>query len=36
MKVWEGKRFSVLVEDGIEIAESPGAVAIVAVDGEDR
>jgi len=36
MKVWQGKRFSVLVEDGIEIAESPGAAAIVAVDGADR
>jgi len=36
VKVWEGKRFSVLVENGIEIADSPGAVAIVAVDAADR
>ncbi len=31
-----GKRFSVLVENGIEIADSPGAVAIVAVNAADR
>ena len=36
MKVWKGKRFSVLVENGIEIADSSGAVAIVAVDAADR
>jgi ADP-ribose pyrophosphatase len=36
MKVWEGKRFSVLVEDGIEIADTPDAVAIIAVDAEER
>ena len=36
MKVWAGKRFSVLVEDGIEFADSPGAVAIVAVDADDQ
>ena len=36
MKVWEGKRFSVLVEDGFEIADTPDAVAIVAVDADRR
>jgi ADP-ribose pyrophosphatase len=36
MKVWEGKRFSVLVEDGIEVADTPDAVAIIAVDAEER
>jgi ADP-ribose pyrophosphatase len=36
MKVWEGKRFSVLLEDGYEIADTPDAVAIVALDGENR
>ena len=36
MKVWEGKRFSVHVENGIEIADSPGAAAIVAVDAVPR
>jgi ADP-ribose pyrophosphatase len=36
MKIWTGKRFSVLVEDGYEIADTPDAVAIVAVDAEDR
>ena len=35
-KVWEGKRFSVLLEDGYEIADTPDAVAIVALDGENR
>lgn len=35
-KVWEGKRFSVLLEDGYEIADTPDAVAVVALDGEDR
>ena len=36
MKVWEGKRFSVEVEDGREIARSRDAVSILAVDAEDR
>jgi ADP-ribose diphosphatase len=36
MKVWEGKRFAVLVEDAYEIAHTPDAVAIVAVDAEER
>jgi ADP-ribose pyrophosphatase len=36
MKVWEGKRFSVLVEGPYEIADTPDAVAILALDGEER
>jgi ADP-ribose pyrophosphatase len=36
MRIWEGKRFSVLVEDGYEIADTPDAVAIVALDAEGR
>ena len=36
MKVWQGRRFSVLVEDGYEIADTPDAVAIVALDAEER
>ena len=36
MKVWEGKRFSVRREDGYEVADTPAAVAIVAVDPEGR
>lgn len=36
MRVWEGRRFAVLVEDGYEIADSPDAVAIVAIDAEQR
>jgi ADP-ribose pyrophosphatase len=36
MRIWEGKRFSVLVEDGYEIADTPDAVAIVALDAEER
>ena len=36
MRIWEGKRFSVLVEDGYEIADTPDAVAIVALDAEQR
>jgi ADP-ribose pyrophosphatase len=36
MRVWTGKRFSVFVEDGYEVADTPDAVAIVAVDAEDR
>ena len=36
MKAWEGKRFAVLVEDGFEIADTPDAVAIVAVDADER
>ena len=36
MKVWQGRRFAVLVEDGYEIADTPDAVAIVALDAEER
>lgn len=36
MKIWRGRRFSVLVEDGYEIADTPDAVAILAIDAEDR
>ena len=36
MKVWEGARFAVVVEDGYEIARTPDAVAIVALDAEER
>jgi ADP-ribose pyrophosphatase len=36
MRVWRGRRFSVLVEDGYEIADTPDAVAIVALDAEER
>lgn len=36
MRVWEGKRFAVLAEEGYEIADTPDAVAIVALDAEER
>jgi ADP-ribose pyrophosphatase len=36
MRVWQGDRFSVLVEDGYEIADTPNAVAIVALDADGR
>ena len=36
MKAWQGERFAVRIEDGYEIAETPPAVAVVAVDGEGR
>jgi ADP-ribose pyrophosphatase len=36
MKIWEGKRFAVLSDDGHEIADTPDAVAIVALDAEER
>ena len=36
MKAWEGRRFAVTVEDGYEVARTPPAVAIVAVDAERR
>lgn len=36
MKVWQGKRFSVEIEDGREIVRSRDAVSILAVDGERR
>lgn len=36
MKVWRGRRFSVLIEDGYEIADTPDAVAIVALDAQQR
>ena len=36
MRVWEGRRFAVVVEDGYEIADTSDAAAIVALDAEDR
>lgn len=36
MKVFEGKLISLEVEDGVEIVRHPSAVAIVAVDREER
>jgi ADP-ribose pyrophosphatase len=36
MTAWEGRRFSVRVENGIEVVETPDAVAIVALDAEER
>lgn len=36
VKVWEGRRFAVLRKDGYEIAQTPDAVAIVALDAEQR
>jgi ADP-ribose diphosphatase len=36
MRVWEGRRFAVVVEDGYEIADTPDAVAIVALDVDER
>jgi 8-oxo-dGTP pyrophosphatase MutT (NUDIX family) len=36
MRAWEGRRFAVVVEDGYEIADTPDAVAIVALDSEQR
>ena len=36
MKAWQGRRFAVLVEDGHETADTPDAVAIVALDAEGR
>ena len=36
MRVWEGRRFAVEIEDGYEVADTPNAVAIVAVDSEQR
>jgi len=36
MKVFEGKRITVVVEDGTEIVRHGAAVAIVAVDSEER
>lgn len=36
MRAWEGKRFAVEVDDGIEVARTPDAVAIVAVDADGR
>ena len=36
MRVWQGERFSVLVEDGYEIADTPDAVAVVALDAQER
>lgn len=36
MKVFEGKLVTVEVEDGMEIVRHPSAVAIVAVDADER
>jgi len=36
VKAYEGKLVDVVVEDGAEIVEHPGSVAIVAVDAEGR
>ena len=36
MKAWEGRRFAVRIENGYEIAETPDAVAVVAIDVEGR
>ena len=36
MKAYEGKLITVVVEDGKEIVEHPGSVAIVAVDADGR
>ena len=36
MTLWEGKRFSVVLADGREVAETPDAVAVVALDAEVR
>jgi ADP-ribose pyrophosphatase len=36
MKVWAGRRFAVRIENGYEIAETPDAVAVVAIDVEGR
>jgi ADP-ribose pyrophosphatase len=35
-KLFEGRLFDVVEEDGYEIVEHPGSVAVVAVDREDR
>ena len=36
MKAWDGRRFAVRVENGYEIADTPDAVAVVAIDAEGR
>lgn len=36
MKLFEGKLFDVVSEDGKEIVDHPGSVAVVAVDAERR
>ena len=36
MTLWEGKRFSVVLADGREVAETRDAVAVVALDAEGR
>ena len=36
MNAWEGRRFAVRIENGYEIADTPDAVAVVAIDGEGR
>jgi ADP-ribose diphosphatase len=36
MTLWEGERFRVVEVDGYEVADTPSAVAIVALDAEQR
>jgi ADP-ribose pyrophosphatase len=36
MTLWEGERFRVVEVDGYEVADTPAAVAVVAVDAEQR
>jgi ADP-ribose pyrophosphatase len=36
MKLWEGKLFDVVEEDGKQIVDHPGSVAVVAIDAQQR
>jgi ADP-ribose pyrophosphatase len=36
VKIWEGNRFAVVSLEGYEIADTPDAVAILALDGDER
>jgi ADP-ribose pyrophosphatase len=36
MTLWEGKRFKVVRENGYEVADTPSAVAILALDADER
>jgi ADP-ribose pyrophosphatase len=36
MKIWKGRRFAVIREGRYEVADTPDAVAVVAVDGDGR
>ena len=36
MTLWKGERFAVVEVEGYEVADTPDAVAIVAVDADDR